>query len=58
MFIDFREGRREGERDGETNIDELSSTCAPTGDRTHNPVVYGTMLQPTEPLGQGSNWTF
>ena len=51
----------------ERNINQLSHVCAPTGDgtcnlgtcpardRTLNLLVYGTMLQSTEPPGQGSN---
>ena len=32
------------------NINQLLSVCAPTGDWTRNLLVYGTTVQPTEPL--------
>ena len=55
------------ERGIERNINWLPSICAPTGDQTYNLgcaltgdqicnfLVYRTMLQPTEPPGQGSH---
>lgn len=36
----------------ERNIDRLPPLLTPTGDRTCNPLVYGTMLQPPAPPGQ------
>ena len=58
MFIDFRE-RRKGERETsmwKKNIDQMPPICTPTkdgthnltGNRTHNTLVHGAMLQPTE----------
>ena len=63
MLTDFLERRgkegereggreREGERERETWIGSFPYTLPPTGDRTHNLMVYRTMLQPTELLGQ------
>ena len=61
MFIDLRERERERER----IIHQLPPVCAPAGDPAPNlrmcsdwglnplRLVYGTMLQPTEPPGQG-----
>ena len=51
VFIDFRE-REKGEG-RERSIDRLPSVCALTRNRTCNLLVYGTMLPPTEPPGQG-----
>ena len=61
-FIDFRErgnggGRGRGERweergqerERENNIDQLPLVWALTGDWTHTPLMYGTMLQPSHP---------
>ena len=57
MFIDFRGRGRETER----NINQLppvapqlgteptTNICALTWNRTHNPLVYRTMFQPTHP---------
>ena len=67
-----REGEKEGERgrcERETSIGcllyapqlviELSiQACARTGNCTDNPSVYGPVLQPAEPLGQGSTYIF
>ena len=56
MSIDFREsGRvREKERNIDViNIDWLSSVCSLMGDQTNNLLVYRSILQPTEPPGQG-----
>ena len=71
MFIDFRERGREREREKhqrerETLIgclphmphlgtEPATSVCALTGHHTPNRLVYRTMLQPTEPPGQGKN---
>ena len=47
-----REGGRERKRETsmwERNIDQLPPVCALTGEQTHNLLVFGTMLQPTEP---------
>ena len=62
MFIDSREreewGKRERETEGERNIDVrekhqwVASRMHPGRDRTHNILVYGLMLQPTEPPEQ------
>ena len=64
MFIDFIE--RETSM-WERNIDQLLPVCAPSGHWTQilgmcpawnltcDLLVYGTMLQPTEPPGQGMN---
>ena len=61
MFVYFRERgkggkrEREQEREGEReNIDQLTPVHALTGDRTHRLLVYGMMLQPTDPPGQGT----
>ena len=61
MFIDFRVRGRERERvseqerarEGETsmcerNIYHLPPICSLAGDQTHNILVYGMTLQPTE----------
>ena len=48
-----KENKREKEKGEKKNIDRLFLTCAPTGNQTHNLSVYGTMIQPTEPPGQG-----
>ena len=45
MFIDLRERER--------NINWLPPVHTLTRDWTHNLLVYGTTLQPTEPPGQG-----
>lgn len=45
MFTDFRERAR--------NIHQLPAEHTLTGKRTRNPLLCGTMLQTTEPLGQG-----
>lgn len=37
------------------NIYQLPPVCNLTRNQTHNILVYGTTLQPTEPLGQGKN---
>ena len=53
-----KERERERERKksmGERNVDQLPPVCTLTRDRTHNPLVYGMMFQPTEPPGQGMN---
>ena len=60
MFIDFKE-RGEGGGEEKRNIhmrgkhwiDLLPPVCALTGDWTLNLLVYKTMLQGTEPAGQG-----
>ena len=59
MFIDFfrqREERREREEErnimGESNI-RVPPIRALIRDRTGSLPVYGTALQPTEPLGPG-----
>ena len=63
MFIDFREK-------GERNINRLPPLHTPSGDRTwnqgmrpdrdqtHKLLLQGTMLQPTEPPGQGKKTYF
>ena len=68
MFIDLRVRGRKGERGGERDTDvrkkhqlvaswlgikPTTQVFALTGDRTHNVLVYGTKIQPTEPPGQG-----
>ena len=57
MFIDFRQGK--GEREREKDINWLPLICTPTDDRTHNLgvcphqgsnlqyLIYRTTLQPT-----------
>ena len=57
-MTDFSE-RRVGE-EGERNINVkekhwLSPAHTPTGDQSPNLLVYGKMLQPAEPPGQGPN---
>ena len=55
MFIGFRERGRERERNSNVrNVNQLPPACALTRDGTHNLLVVGTLLQPTEPPGQGS----
>ena len=55
----FRESGREGETlMWERNIDRLSSVHALTGARTRNLLMYGMMLQPAEPPGQGNTCHF
>ena len=49
-FIDIREGK------GETEIIQLPPTCTLTGGQTHNLLVSGTTLQPTEPPSQSEIW--
>ena len=51
---------RERERERERNVDmrdisRLALLRALTGDQTHNLLVYGMMLQPTEPPSQNSS---
>ena len=64
MFIDFRKRETERKRERETLISCFPTcvtwdqtchigTCL-TKDGTHDLLVYWTMLQPTEPPGQGS----
>ena len=68
MFILIWEREEGGERETsiwEKNIDWLLPICTPAGDQNHNLVcaltsnrnlnllVYGTMLQPTQPPDQG-----
>ena len=50
MFLLILE-RRGRERERETN--RLPPICTPTWDQMHNLLVYGMMLQPTEPHWQG-----
>ena len=65
MFIDFREIGREREkkkhrRERKTKIgclpylgmEPTTEVCTLTGNRTHKVLVYGMILQPTEPLDQ------
>ena len=64
MFIDFREGR-EGERERETETlmwertylgSNLQPRYVPWPEiEPATFLVYGTMFQPTEPLGQGKH---
>ena len=60
MFIDFREKeRKKNERERDIDDQEASTDllpCAPARDWTHNLLVYGMMLQPTKPPGQGSGF--
>ena len=56
MFIDFRDSKESGghtHRDRQRDINQLPPIRALTGDQICNLSVYGMMLQPTEPLGQG-----
>ena len=66
MLIDFKEKERRDKRETERrereketlmwerNIDQLTPVPALTRDQTHNLLVHGMMLQPTETPGQGS----
>ena len=67
MFIDFR--KRGRERESSIDVREkhqlVASRMLPdqglnpaTQDQTHNLSVYGTVLQPTEPPGQGGSSIF
>ena len=58
MITDFGERRREGGREGERNIYQLSPICALTGDQTNNLLRYGMMLQSTELPGQDGSSIF
>ena len=51
-----RVGGRGGERERkmwEKSIDQLLPICFSTRNQTHNLLVHRTVLQPTEPPGQG-----
>ena len=56
MFIDFTETEEGKERKRERpqpGIEPATSVCALTRNGTSNMLVYGMMLQPTEPPSQG-----
>ena len=46
-----KKGRKEGR--GKRKINWLPLIHAPTGDQTHNFLAHRTILQPSEPPGQG-----
>ena len=58
VFIDFKERVGRGGNSNVRNIGQLPPIRTLPGNWTHNLLVYGMALQPTEPPSQGHNPVF
>ena len=60
LILEREEGTKREKKPAvwQRNINQLPPMCTPTKNRTCNLLVYGTMLQPTEPPVQGPQSIF